>query len=158
MLKFRKVQTQEEIQVFANMKIQLSQYHAKYAYIQGIHDSVISEYDYERVCKNIFNRESFLLQLNDTTVGILQTEKQISEIDNTSILYIHALYFCEKYRDKGLGIHVLKYLCNTYKLRIECSCWYDIPAAQLYEKLGFKNMYTRYFLPMNNPFYDSDQN
>ena len=158
MIEIQKVQTEDEIQIFANLKVQLIKYHAEYAHMQHIYDTEVSSYNYERARKHIFDRESFLIKLNNNVVGILQIEKQISEIDNEPILYVHALYFCNKYRDKGLGIFVLKYLCKTYKLRIECSCWYDIPARQLYEKLGFKTMYTRYFLPVNNHFYDSDQN
>ncbi len=158
MLKIQKVQTKQDIQIFSKLKIQLMQYHAEYAHINGIDDYKIKKYDYGCACKHVFDRDSFLLKLNNNVIGILQTEKQISEIDNQIILYVHSLYFEEKYRDKGFGIYVLKYLINTYKLRIECSCWYDIPASQLYKKIGFRNLYTRYFLPLDNRFYDSDQN
>lgn len=158
MIKFQKVQTKEDIRIFARLKIELVKYHMEYARKHGIADMDIEKYDYEHACENVFNRESFLLKLHNVVIGILQTEKQQSEIDGNPILYVHALYFCEEYRDKGFGIYVLKYLCNTYKLRIECTCWYDIPASNLYQKVGFKNMYTRYFLPLDNCFYDSDQN
>lgn len=158
MIDFHKVQTEEDIQIFAKLKVELVQYHAEYARKRGIADAEINEYNYEHACKNIFDRESFLLKLNNMVIGILQIEKQLSEVDNNPILYVHALYFCKKYRDKGLGVHVLNYLCNTYRLRIECLCWYGIPASSLYQKIGFQNMYTRYFLPLDNRFYDSDQN
>lgn len=158
MIDFHKVQTEDDIQIFVKLKVELVQYHAKYARKRGIVDAEINEYNYEHARKHIFDRESFLLKLNNIVIGILQIEKQQSEVDNNPILYVHALYFCEKYRDKGLGIHVLKYLCNTFRLRIECLCWYGIPASNLYQKVGFENMYTRYFLPLDNRFYDSDQN
>lgn len=158
MIDFHKVQTEEDMQIFAKLKVELVQYHAEYARKRGIADAEINEYNYEHACKHIFDRESFLLKLNNMVIGILQIEKQLSEVDNNPILYVHALYFCKKYRDKGHGVHVLKYLCNTYRLRIECLCWYGIPASSLYPKIGFQNMYTRYFLPLDNRFYDSDQN
>lgn len=155
MIKFYKVQTEEDIKIFADLEICLAQYHEEYARRQGINDSVEPESNYERTYKHIFIRDSFLIKLNNTVIGIMQTEIQTSEIDMEPILYVHALYFCEKYRNKGLGGYVLKFLCNTYNLRIECSCWYDIPASHVYEKIGFKKMYTRYFLPLDNQFYDS---
>lgn len=158
MIEFQKVQTEKEIQIFAKLKIELVQYHTEYAHEHGIDDIDIKKYDYEHACEHVFSRESFLLKLHNLVIGILQIEKQQSEIDNNPILYVHALYFREEYRNKGFGVHVLKYLCNTYKLRIECLCWYDIPASNIYQKVGFKSMYTRYFLPLNNRFYDSDQN
>ena len=158
MLTFKKVQSDEDIKIFAELKLELIEYHKKYAQTLGIADFEIENYNYNSACKHIHSRESYILQLNAIDVGILQFEHQISDIDNTNILYVHSLYICEKYRNKTLGIQVLKYLCNTYHIRIECSCWYDIPAAQLYEKIGFNKMYTRYFLTTDNRFYDSDQN
>ena len=158
MLQIQKVQSQEDIMLFSSLKIELAQYHAKYACMQGITDSEIAHYNEESVHQNIFKRESYLLKFPQKVVGILQYEQQISEIDNNPIIYVHALYFAEQYQNKGWGIYVLKHLCNTYNLRIECSCWYDIPASNTYEKIGFKRMYTRYFLPLDNRFYDSDQN
>lgn len=158
MLKIEKVQTMEDIKIFADFKIQLLRYHEEYALNLGIIDSEVNNYSYEDACRNIFNRESFILKLDNIAVGILQVEKQISEIDNNPILYVHSLYFSKQYRDKGFGVYVLKFLCKTYRLRIECSCWYNIPATKLYKKIGFKNLYTRFFLPFDNHFYDSDQN
>lgn len=158
MLQIQKVQSEEDIQIFTSLKIELAKYHEQYACMQGILDSEIVHYNKESVYQNIFTRESYLLKVREKVVGILQFEKQISEIDNNPILYVHALYFSEQYQNKAWGIYVLKYLCNTYNMRIECSCWYDIPALKIYEKIGFKRMFTRYILPMDNHFYDSDQN
>lgn len=158
MIEYYRVQTEDDIQIFAKLKVELVQYHAEYVRKCGIVDTEINEYNYEHACKHIFDRESFLLKLNNMVIGILQIQKQQSEVDNNPILYVHALYFCKGYRDKGFGIHVLKHLCNTFRLRIECLCWYGIPASKLYQKVGFENMYTRYFLPLDNRFYDSDQN
>ena len=153
-----KVQSEADITFFAKLKVELVQYHAQYAKEQGITDLEVEYYDYEHAAANIFTRESYLLKLNNTVVGILQYEQQISEIDKSPIIYVHALYFIDKYRNVGFGIYVLKFLCRTYHIRIECSCWYDIPASQIYKKIGFKEMYTRYFLPIDNQFYESDQN
>ncbi|MBQ4122633.1 GNAT family N-acetyltransferase [bacterium] len=158
MLTLKKVQSDEDIKIFAKLKLELIEYHKMYAQMAGITDFEIENYDYSSACKHINSRESYILQINTTDIGILQFDHQISDIDNANILYVHSLYICEKYRNKAFGIQVLKYLCNKYHTRIECSCWYDIPATQLYEKIGFKKMYTRYFLTTDNRFYDSDQN
>ena len=158
MLIIEKVQSEADIAIFSKLKIELVQYHAKYAKDQGINDLEVEYYDYERAVENIFTRESYLLKLSNTVIGILQFEQQISDIDNCPIIYVHALYFIEQYRNIGLGIYALRFLCSTYHLRIECSCWYNIPASQTYRKIGFKELYTRYFLPTDNRFYESDQN
>ena len=76
MVDFHKVQTEDDIQIFAKLKVELVQYHTEYARKQGIFDTEIKEYNYEHACNHIFDRESFLLKLSNTIIGILQFEKR----------------------------------------------------------------------------------
>ncbi len=157
MLEFKIAATNEELLLFGTLKMELMQYHKNYAESFGIHDMELEEYTLERALNNAEQRDSYLIYRNHRLAGMVQVSEVISDVDQTEILFVHSLYLKELYRNCGIGGLLLRYLCRKYKKRIECECWYDLPAGRVYQRAGFRSMMTRFVLPLNSPFYGSDQ-
>jgi GNAT superfamily N-acetyltransferase len=78
-----------------------------------------------------------------------QVQEQISDIDRVPILFVYSIYIRSFARGRGISNKYLSFLCERYQKRIECECWYDIPANVLYLQNGFRPIVTRYMLPLN---------
>jgi len=158
MLSFKLATTEEDLNLISKFKMELMQYHVEFAIAEGINDEELFNYSREKSLSTVPQRESYLLFRNDCPVGMAQVEEQISSVDHEPILFVHGIYIQPSARNGSIGGSFLRYLCKKYKKRIECECWYDIPAAKLYERAGFRPLVTRYMLPLTSRFYGSDQN
>lgn len=158
MLEIREVHTYDELLAVGRLKIELMNYHIEYAEKMGIHDSEISAYTLEKALSTATSRVSYLFLRNRETVGMAQVEEQISQTDQVPILFVHSIYIRPGARNQSIGGIFLRHLIRKYHKRIECECWYGIPATLLYQKAGFQPMMTRYVLPLSSRFYGSDQN
>lgn len=158
MLHIKQVYDKEDLLILGNLKMDLMQYHLKYAIQIGINDKELLQYTLEQSLSTTPLRDNFIFLEDGEIVGMAQVEEQISAVDDTPILFVHSIYIRPDVRHVGIGGGFLRYLCRRYKKRIECECWYGIPASTLYEKAGFKPMVTRYVLPVSSAFYGSDQN
>jgi len=158
MLEFREIHTSDELGILGDMKLSLMNYHKGFAEKCGIADVELSGYSLEQALCTADVRISFLFYLDDVPVGMSQVQEQISNVDKESILFVHSIYIESSAQHQNIGAQFLKYLCHRFKKRIECECWYDIPAGKIYERLGFFPMVTRFVLPLTSHFYGSDQN
>lgn len=146
------------VKILSEYKLKLMAYHNQYAMELNIDDTELREYTKEKALATLSKRDSYLILLNGNHIGYIQVEKQKSAVDNADILFVHGIYIQEEYQNCGFAMKALQFICKKYKLRIECECWYGLPAAKIYEKMGFKKIVTRYFLSTDNKYYDSDQN
>ena len=146
------------LRILAEYKLKLMKYHHRYAKELNINDEVLITYNAEKALATLSHRDSYLIYLNEKHIGYIQVEIQKSAVDNSDILFVHGIYIQDEYQNRGFALRALQFICKKYKLRIECECWYDLPAAKIYEKIGFKKIFTRYFLPTDSEYYDSDQN
>lgn len=158
MLRIKQVYDQEDILALGNLKMELMQYHLEYAAKIGINDKELLQYTLEQALSTALSRDNFLFLADGEIVGMAQVEEQVSAVDNSPILFVHGIYIRPNARHHNFGGFFLRYLCRRYKKRIECECWYGLPASTLYEKAGFRPILTRYMLPTSNRFYGSDQN
>lgn len=158
MLRIKQIYDGTDLLVLGTLKLELMQYHLEYAAKIGISDKELLQYTLEQALATASSRDSFLLLEDNATIGMAQVEEQISDVDENPILFVHGVYIRPGARQNGIGKAFFQYLCRRYKKRIECECWYGLPASALYEKAGFKPMLTRYVLPISNRLYGSDQN
>lgn len=158
MIKFHEVGTENEWDIFANLKIELMKYHLEFAKKFELLDQELLNYSKEQALSTAQHRISILFYLDSTPVGMAQMEDQVSEIDNTPILFIHSMYIIPAAHNKGIGGFFLRHIAHKYQKRIECECWYDLPACELYRRAGFLPLVTRYALPLSSRYYGSDQN
>lgn len=160
MIEIKMIMPEDEnsIKILSEYKLKLMAYHKRYAMELNIHDEELRTYTKEKALATLSKRDSYLILLNGNPIGYIQVEMQKSAMDNADILFVHGVYIQEEYQNRGFAMRALQFICNKYKLRIECECWYNLPAAKIYEKMGFKKIVTRYFLPTASKYYDSDQN
>lgn len=158
MLSIKQIYSEEDLLTLGQLKLELMQYHLEYAEQFGIKDSELLQYTLQKALSTTSSRDNFLFFMNDEPVGMAQVEEQISPVDNTPILFVHSMYIKPNTRNHSIGGIFLRRLCKKYKKRVECECWYNIPASELYKKIGFQPMVTRYVLPLSNRFYGSAQN
>ncbi len=160
MIEIKMIMPEDEdgIKILCDYKLKLMAYHLRYATDLNIDDGELKTYTKEKALSTLSKRDSFLILLNGNHIGYIQVEKQKSTLDNADILFVHGIYIREEYQNRGFAMPALQFIRNKYKLRIECECWYNLPAAKIYEKIGFKKIVTRYFLPIDCKNYDSDQN
>lgn len=158
MLHIKQVYDQEDILTLGKLKMELMQYHLEYAAKIGINDKELLQYSLEQALSTAPSRDNFIFLADDEVVGMAQVEEQISTVDDNPILFVHGIYIRPNARHYSIGGIFLRYLCRRYKKRIECECWYGLPASVLYEKAGFRPMLTRYILPVSSRFYGSAQN
>lgn len=158
MLSIRQVYKQEDLLILGKMKMELMRYHLEYAAQLGIDDKELLQYTLDQALSTTGERDNYLFYADDEPIGIAQVEEQISYVDNLPILFVHGIYIKPDARNQSIGGIFLRYICSKYKKRIECECWYNIPASVLYQKAGFRPIMTRYTLPLSSRFYGSDQN
>lgn len=158
MLRIKQIYDGTDLLVLGTLKLELMQYHLEYAAKIGISDKELLQYTLEQALSTASSRDNFIFLADGEIVGMAQVEGQVSAVDDSSILFVHNIYIRPNARHYGIGGFFLRYLCRRYKKRIECECWYGLPASALYEKAGFKPMLTRYVLPASSRFYGSDQN
>lgn len=158
MLYIKQVYDQKELLALGNLKMDLMQYHLDYAAQIGISDKELLQYTLEQAMSTAPSRDNYIFLVDGEMVGMAQVEEQVSTVDDSPILFVHGVYIKPNARHNSIGGIFLRYLCRRYKKRIECECWYGIPASAIYEQAGFKPMVTRYVLPVSSRFYGSDQN
>lgn len=158
MFHIKQIYDHKDLLALGYMKIELMRYHLQYAQEIGINDNELIQYTMEQALSTASSRDNYIFIMDSEIVGMAQVEEQISDVDESPILFVHGIYIKPDVRNKGIGGVFLKYLCRKYMKRIECECWYGLPVSKLYEKAGFKAMHTRYMLPMSSQFYGSDQN
>lgn len=158
MLRIKQVYDQEDLLALGSLKMDLMQYHLEYSAQIGINDKELLQYTLEQTLSTALARDNFIFLVDGEIVGMAQVEEQVSAVDDSPILFVHSIYIKPNFRHYSIGGLFLRYLCRRYKKRIECECWYGLPASNLYEKAGFKPMVTRYALPSNSRFHGSDQN
>lgn len=158
MFEFREVHTEQERDIFADLKVALMKYHMEFADKLGISDDELINYTKVQALSTFQQRINVLFYSGDMPVGMAQMEEQISDIDNMPILFINSMYIIPEVHNKGIGGIFLKYIGRKYKKRIECECWYELPVGELYQRAGFRPIKTRYMLPLGNRYYGSDQN
>lgn len=149
MINIKHVQTDDfvHIKTIVEYKHKLMKYHSQFAEQLGISDDELKNYSDSRALETLSERDSYLIFLDNEVIGYIQTEIKKSIVGNDNVLFIHGLYIDEPYRNRSYGITACKRLYEKYKMGIECQCWYNLPAAKIYEKLGFKNIVTHYYLP-----------
>ena len=158
MLTIIEATTEDELRVLASFKLELMQYHIEYATRIGIADRELMQYCLEQALSTAHCRINYLLMWSGEPVGMSQVQEQISNIDFEPMLFIHSIYITASARENRISSQYLEFLCKKYSRRIECECWYGIPAGKLYEQAGFLPMVTRYCLPTISYRYGSDQN
>lgn len=142
------VSSDDEIKEFGKMKVKLIKYHQQFAKKLGLVDCVVDNYSYEDAIRYIGKKDyyQFLIRNDkDGNIGILEYQITESDIDKNKVIYIKDLYIDEKYRGNGIATEVINELKNK-GYRIELECWYEMPANNLYKKLGMKEIKTRYML------------
>ena len=144
MLYIKQVYDQKELLALGNLKMDLMQYHLDYAAQIGINDKELLQYTLEQAMSTAPSRDNYIFLVDGEMVGMAQVEEQVSTVDDSPILFVHGVY--------------IKPNARHHRKRIECECWYGIPASAIYEQAGFKPMVTRYVLPVSSRFYGSDQN
>lgn len=135
------------VKTIVDYKHKLMEYHRQFAEQSGIVDDELKNYSDSRALETLSERDSYLILLDDDVIGYIQTEIKKSIVGNDNVLFIHGLYIDEPYRNHSYGITACKLLYEKYGIGIECECWYNLPASKIYEKIGFKNIVTHYYLP-----------
>lgn len=146
-ISLKKLNSNNDIEIFGKYKVELIKFHQQYAKKLGLFDTVVDNYSYDTAIRHI-NEEGyyqFLIQVENTPVGIIEYQITTSDIDKKEILYIKDLYIDNNFRGKGIGKKVIK-LLKELNYRIELECWYEIPANNLYKSLGMHEIKTRYML------------
>ncbi|MCR5787809.1 MAG: GNAT family N-acetyltransferase [Bacilli bacterium] len=87
--------------------------------------------------------KTYIISESDVIVGFIHVQELIDEIDIIDVVV------CEKYRNKGYATMLFNYCFNKYSNRkfiLEVSSG-NIPALNLYKKMGFKviNIRNKYY-------------
>lgn len=138
----------ENISYFAEKIIVLVKGHTEYANKMGIFDSVVNNYGLKDVVKhfNDFNYRHYIIRNNNVNCGVLQVKLRESTFDGCLCLHI-----CKIWSDKSV-LGILRFVIEELKNRypeinsVELECWYDLPANDIYEHLGFQCYCKKYRL------------
>ncbi len=143
----KKVDYNDDIEIFGNYKVDLIKLHQQYAQKLGLFDKVVENYNYDDAIRNINKKGyfQFLIKVENDIVGIIEYQITNSDIDKKRILYIKDFYIDENFRGKGIGKEVIN-LLKKLNYRIELECWYEMPANNLYKSLGMREIKTRYMM------------
>lgn len=146
-ISLKEVNSNNDIKIFGEYKVELIKFHQKYAEKLGLFDKVVDNYNFNDAIRHIKQKWffQFLIQIENKTVGIIEYQITKSDIDQEKILYIKNIYIDNNFRGKGVGKEVIK-LIKALNYRIELECWYGIPANNLYKSLGMKEIKTRYMM------------
>jgi GNAT superfamily N-acetyltransferase len=140
--------TENTLNTFAELKVSLIKYHVQYARELGFEDEASKKYDCTDAVKH-FRREGYsqyLIKQNRSVIGILEIKKSKSSMDpSQECLMVENIYFLEGYRGKGYLTEIVTMLKKKNRT-IELECYYELPAHNVYQKLGFKRFKTRYFI------------
>ena len=132
---------------FSELKITLINYHAPFAEKLGFIDSAAANYGRKEVIDYFNNNDydRFLIKKDNTTLGIIEYYLKQSEIDeDKQCLYIDNLYIKDLYRGYGYSRDLIRRLKKQYG-HLELTCYYDLPANDVYKQIGFKKLCTTYF-------------
>lgn len=146
-ISLKEVNSNNDIKIFGEYKVELIKFHQEYAEKLGLFDKVVDNYNFNDAIRHIKQKRffQFLIQIENKTVGIIEYQITKSDIDQKKILYIKNIYIDNNFRGKGVGKEVIK-LIKALNYRIELECWYGIPANNLYKSLGMKEIKTRYMM------------
>jgi ribosomal protein S18 acetylase RimI-like enzyme len=145
-ISYKHVITVNEQRMFGLLIVELMKCHIPYAKLNSINDIEISKYTLEQALLTLENKNNYLIYHDNNIAGILQVEEKLSHVDGKPIVYIHSLYIVPDYQNAGLGVCIRKFIHKQYNnLRVECECWYNLPAGAMLEKIGFKPMYIHYY-------------
>lgn len=157
----------QDIKEFATMKIACIKYHKEFAEKLGLDDKVVFNYSELQALQNLDDpsHHHYLIKNDDgINVAAIHMKNSVSAIDEEQITYIKFIYVDPGYRGKGYASEILekvkdqslipkfrdKGYCDLLEKakarssRIELECWYGMPANDIYIKLGFKELKTRY--------------
>lgn len=138
MIDFTKVVNAQQIELFAKYKVLLMAEINDSAIKMEIRDKEIDDYSLERAKKNLSERDSYLVSINDKYIGIFQISIRESICATNQVAYLHNLYIEESYRKQGIGRQIIDFILTLYSKSIECECWYEMKAFSFYQSLGFK--------------------
>ena len=98
------------------------------------------------------NEEYYKIMFNDEMVGFIGLKNY------EKLIYLYRFFINEKYRGQGIGTVALNKLIDMAKennkdISLEVSD-YSV-AKDLYERLGFKNHWTRMVLKINDNIYEN---
>jgi len=98
------------------------------------------------------NEEYYKIMFNDEMVGFIGIKNY------EKLIYLYRFFINEKYRGQGIGTVALNKLIDMAKennkdISLEVSD-YSV-AKDLYERLGFKNHWTRMVLKINDNIYEN---
>ncbi len=147
MILLKKIDCDNDIEIFGRYKVELIKFHQQYAQKLGLFDNVVAAYNYDDAIRHINEKGyfQFLILMEKVIVGIIEYQIIKSDIDKKEILYIKNFYIDDMFRGKGIGKEVMN-LLKKLNYRIELECWYGIPANELYKSLGMREIKTRYML------------
>lgn len=145
-LELKPLINESDVNLFIDYKLKEIKYHQYYANLIGLNDEKVNTYSSKDAVRNIGKENYFqnLICVNDEIVGIVEYCLMKSEIDEKEIIYLKNIYINEENRHKGYAEKVLNFIKDKNNKRIELECWYNIPAKNLYKKLGMKEIKTRY--------------
>lgn len=140
----------DSVQYFLETKVKLIKYHKQFAEDLGINDLVVEKYDIEKAKETWLksNRDGYVVEWYDKYIGMIECEILDSEEEiGLKTLYIHKIYIEPEYQHHGILKQILKDFRERYSdMAIELSCWYNLPAHEVYQALGFKRMSSEYIL------------
>lgn len=132
--------SEENEQYYIEKIVNLVKYHKQYAEKMGIFDKVVVNYSNADAVKHFndpFYRH-FVILNNKNPCGVLQIKIKQSSFD-----YNQSLHICKIWSEESIS-GVLRFVINKLKElfpkvnSIELECWYDLPANDIYEHLGFQ--------------------
>lgn len=137
------------LEYYKRKTLELIKYHIEFAKRLGFNDIVCEEYTESKVAAKMTmpNNKCFVITSSGEKIGVLRIELN----SQTRTIIIHSVMIDEQYRNSGYFekvIDTLKHYFTGYEF-IELECWYDIPAHNVYEHLGFKEVYRGYRLDLN---------
>lgn len=143
----KKIDCDNDIEIFGNYKLELIKFHQQYAQKLGLFDKIVDNYNYEDAIRHVDEKGyfQFLIKVENNIVGMIEYQITNSDIDKSEILDINNFYIDQNFRGKGIGREVIN-LLKKLNYRIELECWYEMPANNLYRNIGMREIKTRYMM------------
>lgn len=139
--------TQENLNVFAKLKVIEIHYHKKYADISNITDTETLNYTETDATSHFCEKDyyQYLISVNYETVGILEYKLTTASVSSKNICELCNIYIVEEQQNKGYATDIISYLKKTYHT-LELDVYYNLQSKELYKSLGFKEIYSRMIL------------
>lgn len=152
----------EDVQQFTDCVIALMRYHVRYAEALGLEDEVCAKYSQDDVWRGLAkaNRQSFLIKdTSNNIAGILQIRIENNYFKRDKDLNpgdfgveIDKIYLKPEFRGQGIAKAAFNLLRDEFPQSkyFRLQCWYDIPAAKVYQALGMTPVCTEYLIINND--------